>query len=232
MTSEIVAQQVRSRPLRVLSALSLGAAASLGSGAPGCAAEAPPAPEAPTDRAYWENSPPVCAVDEVREYYCSELLPLHSARPAPEPYSNCPGQIEGHQGELDPRPTVAAFDVSYTEHIRRRMPPGHTCCYSWCAQVPLADASQIDPEAHCGDVRVMRESYCLDTPERGTTDPGPAPFQRCPRAIAPPQKVVFFAPPGALLDAAVTAQSSQSGEAKCCYSWCSPVPPGSGLPED
>jgi hypothetical protein len=203
----------------------------VGLGQPGCATEAVEPADASGERGYWENSPPVCAVDEVREYYCSELLPLHSARPAPEPYSNCPGQIENHQGELDPHPTVAVFDAHYTAHIRRRMPPGHTCCYSWCAQVPLADAAQIDPAARCQGNRAMRESHCIDAPEQGTSDPSPHPFERCPRAIVPPPKAVFFAPPGALLDATLTASQSRFGIAKCCYAWCTTAPPGSGLPE-
>jgi hypothetical protein len=171
----------------------------------------------------------VCAVDEVREYHCDELLPLQSALTAPPPFSNCPGSIDGHYGEIDPHPTVAVFDADYTTYIRRRMPPGHSCCYSWCARIPLADAAQIDPEARCHEALSMRETYCFDEPERGTTTPSAEPFSHCPRAIAPPMGVVFFAPDGALFDSALTATQRSQGLKQCCYAWCSIAPPNTGL---
>ena len=203
------------------------AVAVLGAGA--CAGEPPPPAGPPPHRTYWENSPKVCGVDEVREYHCEELLPLRSALPAPYPYTNCPGQIEDLPGKLDPRPTVAAFDVSYTAYIRRRMPPGHSCCYSWCARIPLADATKIDPQARCRDVLAMRETFWFDEPEKGTTDPSNPPYERCPRAIVPPAGEVFFQPPGALFDPVCTAGWRRLGLGYCCYSWCSRAPPGSGL---
>ena len=35
-----------------------------------------------------------CKEDEVREYSCDSLLPVETARPAPEPYDTCPSSIE------------------------------------------------------------------------------------------------------------------------------------------
>jgi hypothetical protein len=199
---------------------------------PACGGQSAPRPkEPPKGRTIWENSPEVCALDETREYFCADLLPLRSALPAPEPYSNCPGQIEGHYGEIDPRPTVAAFDVSYTGYIRKRMPPGHSCCYSWCARIPMVDAARVDPAARCAEPLAMRETYCFDEPERGTSDPNAEPFARCPRAIAPPAKAVFFAPGGARFDGVFTAELRRKGINKCCYAWCTVAPQGSGLPE-
>lgn len=188
-----------------------------------------PTEEPKTNSAYWDNSPPVCAVDEVREYHCEELLPLRSALAAPPPFSNCPGSIEGHYGEIDPHPTVAAFDADYTAHIRRRMPPGHSCCYSWCTRIPLADAAQVDPQARCHEALSMRETYCFDEPEAGTNAPSAEPFSRCPAAIAPPPGVVFFAPKGALFDAGLTSTQRSRGLNQCCYAWCSIAPPNTGL---
>ncbi len=201
----------------------------IGAGVAGCGsssvsdqAEAPPP-------GYWEHSPRVCGVDEAREYFCDDLLPLRSALPAPEPYSQCPGHVEGHQGEIDPTPTVAVFDASYTAHMRARMPPGHTCCFSWCARIPLADATQVDPNARCSDGLAIRESYCFEEPEQGTSYPSAPPYDRCPRSIRPPESVVFFAPPGVLFDPLLTTQRRQVGLRQCCYGWCSIAPPNSGL---
>jgi hypothetical protein len=193
--------------------------------AAGCSPEEPENGK-PRHSEYWSHSPPVCEVDEVREYQCEELLPLHSALPAPPPYDNCPGVIEGHIGEIDPTPKVAVFDGSYTEHIRKRQPPGHSCCYSWCAKVPLVDARLVDPSARCDHGRAMRETYCFDEPEAGSSTPSGASFPRCPGAIVPPEGEVFFSPPGALLDPVLTGQQRAQGFRSCCYAWCTVAPPG------
>ena len=197
-------------------------AAGCGSSSASDEAQAPPT-------GYWEHSPRVCGVDETREYFCDDLLPLRSALSAPEPYSQCPGHVEGHQGEIDPTPTVAVFDASYTAYMRSRMPPGHTCCFSWCARIPLADASQVDPNARCSDGLAIRENYCFEEPEQGTSYPGAPPYARCPRSIRPPESAVFYAPPGALFDPLLTAQRRQVGLRQCCYAWCSIAPPNSGM---
>lgn len=177
----------------------------------------------------WENSPARCAVDEVREYYCDELLPLESAKPAPEPYANCPGVIDNHFGDIDPSPVVAAFDASYTRHIRLRQPPGHSCCYSWCSEVPLVDGEAIDPQARCAHRLAVRETYCFDEPEQGTSEPARAPFELCPEAIKPPEGVVFYSPVGAHFDPIETATKRQQGFRSCCYAWCSIAPPNTGM---
>ena len=36
---------------------------------------------------------------------------------------------------------VALFDEDYTAYIRRRMPPGHSCCYSWCGPIRLPSSA-------------------------------------------------------------------------------------------
>ena len=179
--------------------------------------------------AYWSHSPAVCAVDEAREYHCEELLPRNSSLPAPPPYSDCPGEDEGHQGELEPVPKVAVFDASYTEYIRKRQPPGHSCCYSWCSRIQLADPRAIDPQERCTHARAMRETYCFDEPESGSSIPAAAPLDHCPAAMVPPEGEVFFAPPGVLLDPRYTMQRRQQGFRECCYAWCSVAPPGMNL---
>jgi hypothetical protein len=173
---------------------------------------------------YWSHSPKVCDVDEAREYFCDELLPRQSALPAPAPYEECPGVIDEHVGELDPTPTVAVFDPSYTEHIRRRQSPGNSCCYSWCADITLRDPAGIDPRARCDRDGAIRERYCFDEPEAGSLQPGPEPYERCPSAIAPPPAAAFYAPPGALLDPEETGARRQRGFMECCYAWCSVIP--------
>ncbi len=202
---------------------------SLGLGVVAACHRSDAAPTGRHDSGYWAHSPVVCEVDEVREYYCDELLPRQSALPAAPPYEDCPGVVDEHVGELDPTPSVAVFDPSYTEHIRQRQSPGNSCCYSWCADVTLRDPARIDPRARCDEPGAIRESYCLDEPESGTRQPGPAPYERCPSAIAPPEVAVFFAPPGAVLDPEATAGRRQRGFRECCYAWCSVVPRGAAV---
>lgn len=176
-------------------------------------------------RGYWSASPRLCPIDEAREYFCEELLPRRSALPAPPPYDDCPGVVDEHVGELEPSPSVAVFDPGFTEHTRQRQPPGHSCCYSWCAAITVRDPATVDAQARCGEVGAIRETYCLDEPESGTSLPSAAPFQRCPAAIAPPASVAFFAPTGALFDVTETSVRRQRGFRECCYAWCSVIPP-------
>lgn len=173
----------------------------------------------------WSNSPPVCAQDEVREYQCEELLSVMPAMPAPAPYESCPMNLEGAQGIHAPAPPVAIFDADYTAHIRKRMPPGHSCCYSWCSRVRVVDPAEVPQAAGCNGGHEMREQYCFDELEGGTTLPAPAPFDRCPAAVAPPEAVAFSAPLAAPFDAQASATRRAQGFKECCYGWCSKAPP-------
>lgn len=203
----------------------LAALTALWAGA-GCRSEAP---AELSGRAYWSHSPSRCRIDEVREYHCDSLLPRESSLPAPEPYADCPGTIESHGADHDPPPPVAVFDASYTEHVRRRAPPGHDCCYSWCSPLRLADPRSPSAVAACRTPAAFRETYCMAVPESGTSMPSAPPFQACPAAILPPARAVFAVPEAALFDAAFTAERHQSGFAECCYAWCAQAPPTSGL---
>ncbi len=189
----------------------------------GCST-APP-PEAPPPAGLWAHSPPVCGADEVREYDCEELLPRLHARPAPAPYEACPGSIESHAGLHGPRPPVALFDADFTAHTRRRMPPGHSCCYSWCTPLRIAQPSQVPARARCDGQHTLHESYCIDEPESGTSQPMARPFDRCPAALSPPEAAVFSAPPAAPFDVSGTLARRHSGFKECCYAWCSKAPP-------
>ena len=173
----------------------------------------------------WSDSTPVCGQDEVREYYCDELLPRQNALPAPEPFEACPGSIESHVGVLEPKPSVALFDADYTAHTRRRMPPGHSCCYSWCAPLKIAAREDIPPGARCDADHTMHESWCVDEPESGTSEPMAQPFDRCPAAVTPPDGAVYSAPKAAPFDIAGTQMRRQVGFKECCYAWCSKAPP-------
>jgi hypothetical protein len=187
-------------------------------------------PEArqPQDKAYWQHSPKQCARDEVREYFCDELLPLESALPAPEPYENCPASVESHVGVHQPVPPVAVFDADYTKHIRLRAPPGHSCCYSWCTALDLADPAKA-PTALCQDPRAFRERYCLPELEGGTSAPVGGAYPSCPTAIVPPSGVSFARPEAAPFDPGITGERRGQGFQECCYGWCSIAPPGTGL---
>lgn len=170
-----------------------------------------------------------CALDEVRQYFCDELLPRESSRPAPPPYDTCPSSVENPPGEYDPPVSVGLFDRSYTEYTRRRAPPGHACCYSWCRKITLANGANPSIDAACHTGKAFREEYCMAQLETGTSAPAEPPFDHCPTAIVPPRKVVFSAPESAPFDAALTASHRGKGEPDCCYAWCSQAPAGSDL---
>ena len=170
-----------------------------------------------------------CGEDQVREYFCDDLLPLTSSRPAPEPFGNCPSTTDIRDSAYPALGRVAHFDEGFTSYTRKRVPPGHSCCYGWCAQVKVADPSLAAPAA-CRDTAGMHWDYCMRELEGGTSVPGPTPLDRCPLAIAPPEVAAFAAPRSAALDVAQTSQrrrDKQLGE--CCYGWCSQMPAGTVL---
>lgn len=175
----------------------------------------------------WANSPRVCPVDQVREYFCDGLLPLVAALPAPEPYANCPSSIEHHEGNYEPLPPVAVFDSSYTGYIRKRHPPGHNCCYSWCSPVAVKSLAEVLPQAGCTQPLAIRETYCMPTLEGGTSAPASDQLPKCPVAIQPPASKAFSVPPAAPLDLTSTNQRRSVGFDECCYGWCSVQPGGS-----
>lgn len=184
------------------------------------------ASEAVRDAAREQDPSVPCGEDEVREYFCDDLLPLSSSRPAPEPYDNCPASTDVRHGAFPAIGTVAGFDQGFTAYTRKRVPPGHSCCYGWCAKVKVADPNEAAPPA-CHDASGLRESFCLRELEGGTSAPATSPFDRCPVAVKPPEIVAFSSPNAALLDVTQTAQRRRDLKlADCCYGWCSKVPPG------
>ncbi|HEX4337694.1 MAG TPA: hypothetical protein VH062_17390 [Polyangiaceae bacterium] len=170
-----------------------------------------------------------CAIDQTREYYCEDLLPLATSMPAPSPYEACPAMLDDPASEYDPAPPFGLFDTSYTEYTRKRAPPGHSCCYSWCDKVKLADASAPSIQTACRTATAFREEFCMAEPEGGASDGANAPYDRCPAAIVPPARAVFSSPDSAAFDAQQTAAHRAKGGSDCCYAWCSQAPPGSGL---
>lgn len=170
-----------------------------------------------------------CKEDEVREYFCDDLLPLSSSRPAPEPFDNCPATTDIRHGSFQAVGRVAAFDQRFTEYTRKRVPPGHSCCYGWCARVQIADPAQASPAA-CRDANGLHESFCMRELEGGTSLPGPSPFEHCPAALKPPEVAAFSAPNAALFDVSQTQQRRRDKQlADCCYGWCSIAPSGTVL---
>jgi len=167
---------------------------------------------------------PLCGQDEAREYACDDLLPLSSSRPAPEPYDNCPGAIDIRPGAYKPIGRIAPFDKAFTEYTRKRVQPGHSCCYSWCAKIEIADPSRAAPR-QCRTADVIYENFCLREPETGTSQPASGAFDRCPVAVKPPEISAFSAPASALLDVAQTTKRRADIKLpECCYSWCSKAP--------
>ncbi len=173
-----------------------------------------------------EFLPSMCAQDQTRESYCDGLLPMTTAQGAPAPYETCPIGIELPPGAYPAKGSVARFDPNYTEWARQRAKPGHACCYSWCADVQIADVDEVLPYAGCNDPLAMQENYCMTELESGTSAPAPAPLERCPLAIQPPAAVSFSVPRAAPLDVAATQAKRTQGDTSCCYGWCSHAPPG------
>jgi len=194
--------------------------------APGCAK---PVSEAARVAARDRDPAVPCERDEVREYFCDDLLPLSSSRPAPEPYDNCPGAVDIRTSAYPAIGHVAGFDTGFTEYTRKRVQPGHSCCYSWCTKVALSEIGKAAP-SQCRDAYGMHESFCMRELEGGTSEPFNEPFGRCPAAVKPPEEEVFSAPASAALDAAATTQRRQDTRLpECCYGWCSKAPPGTML---
>lgn len=195
----------------------------------GCArpdAARAPAPQAPP---FWTLSPERCPADHVREYFCDELLPMTSALPAPAPYANCPASIESHSGLHEPSPPIAVFDVPQTARTRARMPPGHTCCYSWCAALKVVSSSGLAPLAPCERPTTFREHYCFPELESESSLPAGGAFSRCAAGIVPPAEIAFEVPRAAFFDPVETLDHQARGLRECCYGWCSKVPGTSGL---
>ena len=57
--------------------------------------------------------------------------------------------IDDPASDYEPQPPFGLFDTGYTEYTRKRAPPGHSCCYSWCDKVKLADASSPSIREAC-----------------------------------------------------------------------------------
>jgi hypothetical protein len=173
---------------------------------------------------------PACGTDQVREYRCDALLPLSSALPAPEPYEACPGVIDVVDPIFVPLGRTASFDAVQTEFMRKRAPPGHQCCFSWCARLDVAEVNEVPPGSRCNEPLAFPEKHCMPEPEgRISTSPAAAPFDRCAAAVRPPQGAAFSVPSAAMLHPGLTNERRGLGYTECCYAWCSIAPPGSGL---
>lgn len=172
--------------------------------------------------------PPACKKDEVREYFCDDLLPFNSDKAAPEPYRTCPNSVGVKGNVFVPTSSWARFDVPRTEWTRKRVPPGHACCYSWCSSLVLADTDEVDTTA-CQQPNAMPERMCISTAEAGVSEPAAAPNEQCAAAVTPPAGVSFTPPKAAALDLQATGEKRSQGVSECCYGWCSKAPLGTGL---
>jgi hypothetical protein len=209
---------VSTRGLLSLSALVWVAAA--------CAGSKQKAPEAAADAG--SGPPPPCRKSEVREYFCDDLLPYSSDKPAPEPYQTCPSNVGVKGNVFPPTSSFARFDIPRTDWTRKRVPPGHACCYSWCSTLAVADPDDVNASA-CQQPNAMREKLCVSAAEAGVADAAAAPNEQCSVAIAPPAGVAFTPPKAAALDLQATAERRSQGLFECCYGWCSKAPLGTGL---
>jgi hypothetical protein len=201
------------------------AACSLGQCAP--AAELKPA----NDPRLQRRSGGRCAPDQTREFYCEELLPVGSSLSAPAPYESCPAAVEPPSGDWGTA-LSGRFDQAYTKFIRSRVPPGHACCYSWCAPLEVRAASDAPPPGTCEFRLALPETYCVLEPEGGTSEPAGSPWERCPAALKPPADRAFSVPEAAPLDVTTSSERRGQGLAECCYGWCSRLPEGYQLEKE
>lgn len=167
--------------------------------------------------------PPPCHRNEVREYFCDDLLPFNNDKPAQEPYQTCPGSVGVKGNVFPPTSTWARFDIPRTEWTRKRVPPGHACCYSWCSKLAIGDVDDVDANA-CKQAHTMPERLCISTAEAGVSDAAASPNEACATAVVPPPGVAFTPPKAAALDLQATAEKRAQGVSECCYGWCSKVP--------
>lgn len=172
--------------------------------------------------------PPPCNKDEVREYLCDDLLPFTAENAAPEPYQTCPSKVGVKGNVFVPTSSVARFDSTRTAWTRKRVPPGHACCYSWCSALVVADTDDVDQTA-CQQPNAMRERLCISSAEAGVSDSASSPNEGCAEAVRPPPSVSFTPPKAAALDLQATAEKRAQGVSDCCYGWCSKAPLGTGL---
>jgi hypothetical protein len=174
------------------------------------------------------SRPPPCREDQVREYFCDNLVPVDVERPGPDPYATCPGSVAVQGSVFRAAAGLARFDEARTMQNRQRVSPGHSCCYSWCSSLVLADPAEAEP-AICQHPNAMRERLCISEAEAGVSAGADAPYERCAAAIKPPASVAFSQPRAAALDLGATSERRGHGIAECCYSWCSVAPLGTGL---
>ena len=144
----------------------------------------------------------------------TRMAPQTVSLPAPEPYSACPGVIEVANPTYIPLAKTAAFDAVHTEFMRRRAPPGHQCCYSWCARLEARSVLDVPPYGRCNEPLAFPEKHCIPEPEgRISKERADPPFDRCPAALRPPKAAVFSVPAAAAFHPALTnerrAQSDQ-----------------------
>jgi hypothetical protein len=172
--------------------------------------------------------PPPCHKNEVREYFCDDLLPFNSEKSAPEPYQTCPSNVGVKGNVFPPTSSSARFDAARTEWTRKRVPPGHACCYSWCSTLAVADVDQVDATS-CQQPNAMPERMCISGAEAGVSDSAASPNEGCAVAVVPPPGVAFTPPKAAGLDLQATAEKRSQGLSECCYGWCSKAPLGTGL---
>ncbi len=191
-----------------------------------CSGSRPKITEAATDDL--SGPPPACHKDEVREYFCDDLLPFTSEQPAPEPYQTCPRSVRVQGNIFAPTSSWARFDTDRTAWTRKRVPPGHACCYSWCSTLVVGDVDAVDVNS-CRQPNAMAERLCISGAENGLSDAAAAPNESCSAAVVPPPGVAFTPPKAAGLDLQATAEKRALGLTDCCYGWCSRAPLGTGL---
>lgn len=191
-----------------------------------CSGSKPKAAETAADDD--SGPPPPCEKNQVREYLCDDLLPFGTDKSAPEPYQTCPSSVPVKGNVFPATSSVARFDIPRTVWTRKRVPPGHACCYSWCSTLAAADVDDADPTA-CQQPNAMPERLCFSAAEAGVSDAAPSPNEGCAEAVKPPPGVAFTPPKAAALDLQATAERRSQGLSECCYGWCSKAPLGTGL---
>jgi hypothetical protein len=108
--------------------------------------------------------------------------------------------------------STARLDAEKTDEMGNGM-----CCYEWCDAIKVTR----HPPAACNPPLYTR-IQCIEMPERGTSAPAAAPFDRCPVGIVVRDLDGQKGSYNGRFEASASIVGD-AGPARCCYAVCGPI---------
>jgi hypothetical protein len=154
-----------------------------------------------------------CAIDHYRAFECVHVQTVAPTKEGASDSRLCPkttstSMLHSPFGAK----TTAQLDEAKTDQTGSPY-----CCYDWCDPIKV---TRLAPKA-CTPPLHLR-TQCIEMPERGTSVPAAAPFDRCPAGIVikdlDGQKGSYsgrFEPTSSML--------GDAGTSRCCYAVCGPM---------